>query len=42
VTFCTSLPLAAEVQAVLIKETLRADKQALAKLMADHTQVGLD
>lgn len=39
--FCTSLPVGAEVMGVLERETLKADPAALAKLMADHTQVSL-
>ncbi|KAL4431472.1 hypothetical protein ABPG75_006728 [Micractinium tetrahymenae] len=35
--FCASLPLAPEVVQVLEQETLRADPNALAQLMADHT-----
>ncbi|KAI7836993.1 hypothetical protein COHA_009175 [Chlorella ohadii] len=37
--FCTSIPLAPEVTRVLEQETLRADPNALAQLMADHTAI---
>lgn len=35
-----SKPLGQEVGEVLVRETLKADPAALARLMADHTQVG--
>ncbi len=37
---CVSKPLGQEVGEVLVRETLKADPAALARLMADHTQVG--
>lgn len=37
---CVSRPLGEEAGAVLARETLKADPEALARLMADHTQVG--
>ena len=39
---CVSKPLFAEVREVLTRETLKADPAALARLMADHTQVRVD
>ena len=35
---CLSMPISAELDALLAAETNRADKEALARLMADHTQ----
>lgn len=36
---CLSIPLGASAERALIEETMRADGDALGRLMADHTQL---